>query len=98
MWCTASFLHAADRHVHKIGNRWESTRKSSTELPKPPFSFVPARVDIDEKGLSTVDFDTNRPNMQVFRMTDREAYVQAMTDCLQQLLRDFPIAKVNLKP
>jgi hypothetical protein len=57
-----------------------------------PFSFVPACVEVDEKGLAKVAFDVDDPNMHAFRMVNRERYVQVMTDCLHWLLRDFATA------
>ena len=75
MWCTASFLHAADRPSGQ------------------PFSFEPARVEVDDKGLAKVAFDADNPNMHMFRMADRARYVKAMTDRLRKLLRDFPTAR-----
>lgn len=57
----------------------------------PLFTFAPARVEVDEKGLAKVSFDADNPNVHVFRMPNHEKYTQAMTDCLHQLLHDFPV-------
>jgi hypothetical protein len=77
MWCTGPFLHAAGRLA----------------LTEKLFTFVPARVEVDDGGRTRISFDSPKPNVQLFKVTAPEKYGTAMRDCLRDLLRSFP--KVN---
>ena len=78
MWCTASFLHASGR----------VTVKNETL-----FTFVPARVEVDETGKTNISLDGSNANVQLFKITQAEKYEPAMRGCLRELLKSFPQTK-----
>ena len=93
MWCTASFLHAAGRKLHKNDNSWTSTaRPEANAESTAPFTFVPARVQVDPTGKTTWEKNAPNPVVQLFKVVSPEDYGPAMRDCLRQLFRSFPPA------
>lgn len=94
MWCTASFLHAAGRQVERVDQTWVPVRSEQPGAESESvFTFVRARVDVDAAGRTRVDLSSDRPNMHVFRVTDRKHYGQAMKESLKDLFRRFPVGK-----
>ncbi|HSW46173.1 MAG TPA: nucleoside hydrolase [Phycisphaerae bacterium] len=93
MWSTASILDAAGMKIYKVGNTYRPARTppAGGQLAE-VYTFVPARVDINDKGRTKAELRPSEPNMQAFRITDGRNYAQAMRDCLGWLLRDFPLA------
>ncbi|MFB3826333.1 MAG: nucleoside hydrolase [Bryobacteraceae bacterium] len=56
------------------------------------FTLVPARVEVDQKGWTTkLEFDAPEPNVHAIRLTDRDQYTKAMTACLRNLFKEFPV-------
>ena len=94
MWCTASFLHAAGRKVRKINNGWTASQQPGAEATE-PFSFVPARIQVDATGKTTWETEAANPNIQLFKVASREHYGPAMRDCLRELLTAFPPAMLT---
>jgi hypothetical protein len=91
MWCTASFLHAADLRPVATGGG-EYVIKPLSQVPagqKEVFSFVPARIDIDDSAQTKLVPDAPA-NMHVFQGAEFEQYNRAMTRCLVHLLQHFP--------
>jgi hypothetical protein len=96
MWCTASFLHAAGRGVRKVNGAWIATRQARAEINATmPFGFVPARVEADQTGKTTVDLNGANPNVQLLKVVSPENYGPAMRDCLRDLFRAFPVKFEN---
>ena len=91
MWCTASFLHAAGRTLQKIDGLWTASREPPADTNRiAPFTFIPARVEVDETGMTALDPMATNPNMQVFKVVSPQEYAPAMRDCLRDLLRLLP--------
>jgi len=91
MWCTASLLHAAHREIHKVGGVWTASRSPSADEDAAPFSFVPARIAVDETGKTTWEPNATDPNARLFKIRSAESYRPAMRDCLRELFIAFPI-------
>jgi hypothetical protein len=91
MWCTAPFLHAAGRSVRKANGVWTAAPALEPGAPSEPlFTFVPARVEVDEAGRTKKFLDAPDPNVQLFKVVAPGSYGEALRDCLRGLLRSFP--------
>ena len=96
MWCTAPFLHAAGREVLEASpNRWVARPvaepgKSDTT----PFTFVPARVTVDDKARAALHLDDTAQGtaVRVFKILDQAHYDRMMAGCLGELLGSLPLA------
>jgi hypothetical protein len=90
MWCTAPFLHAAGRQVILAApRRWVAEpagkdHRNAVGL----FEFVPGRITIGERGLTTFretrQLDDQNP-VRAFKVLDPDRYGEAMTSCLREL-------------
>lgn len=90
MWCTASFLHAAGRDVRKVNGRWTAARYPAGDRGSPPpFGFVPADIQVDPTGKTTLKTETAKPNVQLFKVVSPKDYGPAMRDCLRELLHSL---------
>lgn len=96
MWCTAPFLHAAGLGLVATadGGYEPRTKPASDEAADELFTFVPARVEIDDGGRTRAVADGS-PNMHVFRIRHPEHYEQAMTRWLALLFERFPLAEAR---
>jgi hypothetical protein len=91
MWCTAPFLHAAGYQLRLVGKQWTLSHPTGTvDESANPFTFIPARVEVDDQGNTRKSFDPAQPNVQAFKVTQPGAYQAAMRDCLRQLYQRFP--------
>jgi hypothetical protein len=99
MWSTASLLHAAGRSVTKAAGSWAALRQPPANADATsPFTFVPARVEIDAAGKTAVELTAVSPNMQLFKVLSPAEYGPAMRDCLRGLLQSFPPARSSSGP
>jgi sialidase-1 len=90
MWCTASFLHAAGRTIRKINGAWTASRQPLPDAnTTEPFTFIPARVEVDQAGKTTLDLKATNSNMHVFKLVASQDYGPAMRDCLRDLFRSL---------
>jgi len=92
MWCTPDMIDAAGRKIYRTASGWIAERlppanAKSVQL----FTFVPARVEVDDAGTTKLKLDTASPNMKVFRLNDAQLYTDAMRDVLRELFRAFPL-------
>lgn len=91
MWCTASFLHAAGRTVRKTNGTWTASGQSAASAAaETPFSFVPAHLEVDERGKTTCKEGAADANVQLFKVLSARDYAPAMRDCLREVLQSFP--------
>jgi hypothetical protein len=94
MWCTAPFLHAAGRTVCKFNGSWFCAQPSPAGAQLDNlFTFVPARVEVDDSGKTKKLLNDPNPNVQLFKVTAQDSYAAAMRDCLRELLCSWPPAK-----
>jgi len=92
MWCTASLLHAAGRTVRKVNGAWTTSRQLAAQAQAEPlFTFVPARIEVDEAGRTKTVPHAANANVQLFQVVSPENYGPAMRDCLRELFRQFPL-------
>ncbi|NLX21094.1 MAG: hypothetical protein GXY55_05390 [Phycisphaerae bacterium] len=109
MWCTGPLLHAAGRHVWRIGDDWIASAEALSHpapatspadvASSPPgieladvFTFVPARVTVDDQGITQWAEFADNANMHVYKVLDPEHHTAALRSCLRHLLHDFPQA------
>lgn len=98
MWCTASFLDAAGWGVRKTAAGYVPTPQPGPDSAE-ILSFVPAMVDLDEKGQTRSIKEDPQGPIHVFKTLDNKRYQQAMTDCLRWLLmRLTPSDNIPLSP
>ena len=91
MWCTAPFLHAAGRTVRRVNGSWTCAQPPPAGAQAESiFTFVPARVEVDDSGKTKTLLNDPNPNVQLFKVTAPESYAAAMRDCLRELFRDWP--------
>jgi hypothetical protein len=91
MWCTAPFLHAAGRSVRKANGAWTAAQPPQAGTPaQSPFTFVPARIEVDEAGRTKKFLGDPSPNVQLFKVVSPASYGEALRDCLRELLQGFP--------
>jgi hypothetical protein len=110
MWCTASFLHAADTQIvrteaGKYVPTWPASDRAqpaTRTTPAEVFKFVPTFVEINDAantremhGQIRDGRPVFRPNMHVFHMTAPANYGKAMTDCLAWLLAHWPVEQAK---
>jgi len=97
MWCTGPFLHAAGREVVEASPcRWVARpvdRESQDDAT--PYTFVPARVTVDDNARATLHLDETAQGeaVHVFKILDQANYDKMMTSCLRELLAGLPIAE-----
>ncbi len=94
MWCTPSFLDAAGYVARRDaqGKYMPVPEGDDAATTQRVFSFVPARVNIDDNGHTQLVPGDAQPNMHVFACRDPTEYGRAMTDCLTWLLGHFEAA------
>jgi hypothetical protein len=93
MWCTASLLHAAGRKVREANGSWTASGSSAPAAEAgAPFTFIPARIEVDGSGKTAWDTAAPNPNVQLFKVLSPEHYAPAMRDCLRELLQSLPVA------
>ena len=91
MWCTAPFLHAAGRTLSRSNETWTAMRPPSPGLePESLFTFVPARIEVDDAGKTKKLFNVPNPNVQLFKVLAPDKYGEALRDCLRELFRTSP--------
>lgn len=85
MWCTAGFIHAAEKKVSPEGNI--VALDSDTDSV---FSFVPIIANCDDQGY--VDWKTSKTpvNRYIFHVTDTQNYQKAVTLAMKSLLSQLP--------
>ena len=54
-----------------------------------PFSFLPVKVRVDEKGLEVYEDNGALQTVHRFHMNDKETYATVMTSVTRKLLRDL---------
>lgn len=81
MWCTASFLHAAERTVSADGSI-----VPIGSADDPVFEFVPISVLCDEQFLTTWTPDNTSPDRFMLRIRNVEGYAKAMTKALSEVV------------
>jgi hypothetical protein len=86
MWCTAGFLHAANKKVTSEG---EIVSENSKE--KSIFSFIPIEVSCIDRGITTWKPDKNSENRYILQIDDLDNYQKALTIALKNLLMQLPI-------
>jgi hypothetical protein len=86
MWCTASFLHAAGRNVRETSGGWTAAGGGAAGGGSAPFTFVPARLEVDGTGKTAWQAGVTNANIQLFKVLSAERYSAAMRDCLRELL------------
>jgi len=93
MWATASLLDAAGMKIYKVGSQYVPARVAPEggRLVE-AFTFVPARVEVDDQGKTRCVLNTPDANMQAFRVLDAKEYSEAMKGCLGWLMQHFPLA------
>lgn len=64
---------------------------SPADTGEAPFTFVPARVEVDDTGKTRILPGNAQPNVQLFEVASRGRYNLAMRDALRELFRCFPI-------
>jgi hypothetical protein len=87
MWCTPSFLDAARLRLRKDSTGHyvpEAMDKDPATSENDVFTFLPARVEIDDAG-HTRTIPGAEPNMHVFASRDVAEYGNAMRDCVAWL-------------
>jgi len=94
MWSTPALLHAAGRNIYRVDDKWyafggppRTPNAQKVEL----FTFVPARVEVDDTGMSRKFVGVPDANVKLFKVTDPSAYGVAMRGCLADLLGRFPV-------
>ncbi len=90
MWCTASLLHAAGRTVCRVNGAWTASRQPPSEArAEPVFTFVPARIEVNQSGRTSLLPDAADPNnnLRLFKVLSPENYPRAMRECLRELFR-----------
>ena len=93
MWSTAALLHASGRQMYQTGTNWMAASSApSGAQAREVFSFIPVRVQVDEAGRTSKDLADPAPNAQMFQITDRAHYGEAMRESLHDLFRRFPVA------
>jgi hypothetical protein len=99
MWCTGGLIHAADRHIYRVGDRWVAAASSPEGgTPADVFTFVPVRVEINDKGNTKWAEDASNPNMHLYKVTDPKNHEAALRSCLHDLFIHFPaVLKPDLK-
>ena len=96
MWCTASLIHAAGRKVSKASDSWTiSPQPAADAEATAPFTFVPARIQVDATGKTTWETEATNANVHLFKVVSSEHYSPAMRDCLRELLRSLPPAPLT---
>jgi len=95
MWSTAALLHAAGRQVYRVDNRWLACH---AQPPAPNakrvelFTFVPARVEVDDNGHTRKTVDAPNANVRLFQRASPTNYQAAMSSCLADLFSRFPLS------
>ena len=85
-------MHAAGRAVYRVGDQWQAaTAPPEGGEPAEVFTFVPTRVEVDEKGRTRWPSKDAKPNMHVYKVTDPTHHAPALTSCLRDLRRRFPV-------
>lgn len=93
MWCQASFINAAGRKIYKFGDEWKALPTTSGEQNEDTlFTMVPARIEVDEKGFTSVlDYESPDPNVLTIVQKKPEEYQNAMTSCLKYIFQEFQV-------
>ncbi len=60
--------------------------------PADVFTFVPARVTIDDQGVTHWVESAADANMHIYKVLDAENHTPALQSCLRRLLHAFPLA------
>jgi hypothetical protein len=84
MWCTAGFLHAANKKVTLEGEIVSEDSKENSV-----FSFIPIEVSCNDKGLTTWKPDRSSKNRYILQIDDLDNYQKAMTLALKNLLLGY---------
>jgi len=82
MWCTAGFLHGAGLTVWKDGSVHPLGEDASSEL----FRFVPVEVSCSTDGHVNWHETSEASDRLIFEVTDLDAYEEAMTKALGEIL------------
>ncbi|WP_321003059.1 hypothetical protein [Eisenbergiella porci] len=82
MWCTAGFFHMVGKTVTSEGI---ITASVSSEI-KPVFEFLPIEVECEKNGRTRWRLTDKCTERFIFRVTDINAYENAMTEAMKNLL------------
>lgn len=82
MWCTAGFLHTAGLTVWKDGKIKHLGENPEEEV----FAFVPIKVRCTPEGHTSWEKVTSSTNRFIFQIRDLEAYQEAMTKALGEVM------------
>lgn len=92
MWSTPDLLHAAGRKIYRTQLGWTALRSPTPNAEAVEFfSFVPARVEVDDTGNTRLTVYGDSPNLKVFQLNDAQLYNEALHDILRELFRAFPL-------
>jgi hypothetical protein len=90
MWCTGPLIHAAGRRIYREKDRWIAAASPENATPADVFAFIPARIEIDEKGHTKWTENAADANMHMYKVTDPANHQPALKSCLRNLLEAFP--------
>jgi len=94
MWSTPGLLHAAGRQVYRTKSGWTATQSPPPDAEAVQlFTFVPARVEVDDVGNTKKTLAAASASIRVFQLNEAEDYSEAMRDILRGLFRNFPAQK-----
>ncbi len=88
MWCTGPLLHAAGCSMRKDAGQWKLVSTRSAGSWDELFTFVPARVEIDESARTRIRENAPDPNVRLFKVLRPADYALAMTSSLKELFRN----------
>ncbi len=92
MWCTGPLIHASGRRIGRTRDRWIVESVLPAGVPSVEvFTFVPARVEIDDKGRTKWTENAPRANMWMYKVTDPVNHEPVLKSCLRYLFERFPI-------
>ncbi len=92
LWCCALFPYMADRkYVHRDGEYLAVTEEQmlADDSIVEPFSFLPVKVRVDEKGLEVYEDNGASQTVHRFHVNDSTIYPTVMTSVTRNLLREL---------
>jgi len=95
MWSTPALLHAAGRQVYRTKSGWTATQSPPTDAQAVQlFTFVPARVEVDDSGKTRKALDASDSNVRIFQLNNAQNYSDAMREVLRELFHTFPLRRL----
>jgi len=92
LWCCAVFPYMAGRQYVQRGSTFLAVPKAqvlSDDKIMEPFSFLPVKVYIDEKGLEKYENTNGLQMVHRFHVNDMDAYAEMMTSITRELLKEL---------